>query len=189
MLAAREDRRDYLVQLGGQQYENNMTGRLFQGLEQRVVGLRRQHVRLIEDIHLVPTDGGGELDLLPELADIVYAAIGRRVHLDYIHRIPGDDSLAHVTLAAGVGCRPVLAVERRRQDPSGGRLAGPARPGQQIRMSDAVVGQGVLQRLGDVLLPDDVVKAPGAVLQTEGDVGHLMSTPLCTASRRHGIVL
>ncbi len=64
-------------------------------------------------------------------------------------------------MPARLGARPVLAVERARQDAGGGRLAAAAGAGEEVRVVDPVVGQGPLQRLGDVVLPMTSAKVSG----------------------------
>ena len=59
------------------------------------------------------------------------------------------------------------AVERLREDPRHRRLAGSARPGEEVRLAHLVVLDRVLQRPDDRLLPDDLVEALRAVLPVE----------------------
>ena len=52
----------------------------------------------------------------------------------------------------------VRAIERLGKDAGRRRLPDAARPGKQVRMSDAARLNGVAQRLSDAVLPDDFVK-------------------------------
>ncbi|GAA3052823.1 hypothetical protein GCM10020000_38030 [Streptomyces olivoverticillatus] len=78
--------------------------------------------------------------------------------------------LAGLALAAGGGRRPLLAVQAAGEDARAGRLAAAARPAEQVRVIDPVVAQRLLQRGGDMLLPDDLGEGLGAVaaVQREG---------------------
>ena len=52
VLRATADGRHDLVRLGRAQHENNVWRRFLEGLQQRVLGARRQHVDLVEDVDL-----------------------------------------------------------------------------------------------------------------------------------------
>ena len=56
---------------------------------------------------------------------------------------PLGDLDALLAGAVGVGRRALLAVERLGEDARGGGLAGAARPGEQVRVRDLAVGDGV----------------------------------------------
>jgi hypothetical protein len=56
------------------------------------------------------------------------------------------------------------AVECAGQDAGDGGLADAAMAGKDIAVGDAVLREGVEQGAGDVVLPDDVGEALGAVL-------------------------
>ena len=64
-LGAGRDRRRETVGFGRHQDEHRVRGRLFQGLQQRVRRLHRQHVRFIDDVDLVPALHRHEFDLFP----------------------------------------------------------------------------------------------------------------------------
>ena len=52
-VAAVDDRRQDLLRLGRGEHEDRVRRRLLEGLEERVPGLRREHVGLVEDVDLV----------------------------------------------------------------------------------------------------------------------------------------
>jgi len=62
--------------------ELGVGGRSFQGLEQGVERLCRQHVNFVDDVDLVSAGGRQVLDVLSELADIVDLAVGGAVDFD-----------------------------------------------------------------------------------------------------------
>ena len=109
--------------------------------------------------------------LLPQVARVVDAAVGRRVDLDDVDRPrpAASQVAAAVALAARVGDRSLLAVERPRQDPGARRLAAPARAAEEVGVVDAIAGQRGAQRLRDVLLPYDLGEGlrPVAAIERE----------------------
>ena len=86
----------------------------------------------------------------------------------------------------GVGVGPVLAVERLGQDPGGRSLADAAGAGEQIGVPDAVAGDRLLQRLGDVLLADELVERLRPIAPGDDDV--LAGVDASFASRLVAIV-
>ena len=132
----------------------------------------RDHVRLVDDVDLVAAAHRREERLLAQVAGVVDTAVGRRVDLDHVDRAraAAGQVAAAVALAARVGDRRLLAVERAGQDPGAGGLAAAARAGEEVGVVDPVVGERRAQRLGDVLLPDDLGEGlrPVAAVQREG---------------------
>ena len=173
MVGARADGRDDLLGLGGREDEAQVLRRLLDELEQRVEALRRDHVGLVDDVDLVAALDRREERLLPQVARVVDAAVGRRVDLDDVDRPrpAAGQVAAAVALAARVGDRRLLAVERPRQDPGARGLAAPARAAEQVGVVDPVAGQRGAQRLGDVLLPDDLGEGLRPVAAVEREWG------------------
>ena len=135
-----------------------MLGRLFERLEQGVERLLREHVDFVDDVDLVPRAAGPDGDVLPQLANLVDAAVAGAVDLQHVDIVAGGDAQADVALVARRRRRAVLAVERLGQDAGGRGLADAAGTGEQIGVADAVAGDGLLQRPGDVLLADQLVE-------------------------------
>ena len=99
LASAQNGRRD-LVRLGGGKDEDDMLGRLFEGLQQSVEGLGRQHVDFIDDVDFVATLGRPVADRFPQLADVVDAAVGGAVDFENVHRVALGDFPAVRTLIA-----------------------------------------------------------------------------------------
>ena len=57
VLDARADGGTDLLRVGRREHEHDVWWRLLEGLEQRSLGALREHVHLVEDVHLVPTRG------------------------------------------------------------------------------------------------------------------------------------
>ena len=84
-LAARLDGGRHLVRLGRRKDEHHMGRRLLQGLQQRIERLGGEHVHLIDDIDLVSAVHGRKLHGLPQLADLIDAAVRGRINLKHVH--------------------------------------------------------------------------------------------------------
>ena len=116
------------MSFGRREDENDVVGRLFQRLEQRVERLAGQHVDFVDDVHFRAELRRCKLDALAQFSDLVDAAIAGRIDL---HDVEGGalcDRNAGVAVTARVGARTVgLAVETLREDAGGGGLAGTAR--------------------------------------------------------------
>src|SRR3989304_1176362 len=97
-LTARGDGRRQLVRFGGRQDEDDVRRRLLQRLEEGVEGRLRQHVHLVDEVDLVVAGAGREGDLLAQAADLVDAAVARRVQLDEVHGAAGEEVEAGLAL-------------------------------------------------------------------------------------------
>ena len=157
-LAARKDRGGHLLQLGRGEDEDQMLGRLFDDLQQRIEGRDRKHMHLVDDIDALFYGRGREDGFLPQGADVVDAVVGGSVQLDHIEDRAIGDTAAGGAFSAGVAVHRVLAVDRAGEDARTGRFARSPRANKQIRVREPRCTHLVLQGLGDVLLADDVVK-------------------------------
>ena len=119
-VAAVDDRRQHLAGLGRGQDEDRVRRRLLEGLQERVPRLRREHVRLVEDVDLRAPADRRELDGVAQLADVVDRVVRRRVHLDDVERRRARDRHAGVADAARLGrrARPRSSGRRRGSSPS-----------------------------------------------------------------------
>ncbi len=165
VMRPRPDRPDDLLGLGRREDELQMLRRLLDDLEQGIEPRRGHHVRLVDDVDLVPAARRPEERLLPQLTGVVHATVRCGVDLDHIDRAPPVPGEIDARLARPAGRRSgtFFTVQAPRQDPRTGRLATAARPAEQIRVVDPVVPQRLLQRVGHVLLPDDLGEGLGSV--------------------------
>lgn len=174
VVGTRPDRPDDLLGFGGGEDELQMLGRLFDDLQQRVEAGRRDHVGLVDDVDLVPTAGGPEESLLSQVTGVVDTTVGRGVDLDDVDRtrpVPGQVP-ARLALSARGRRRPLLAVEAAGQNPRAGGLPAPARAAEQVRVIDPVVPQRLLQRVGYMLLPDDLGERLRAITAVQRERRH-----------------
>ncbi len=126
-LAARQHRHRHLAHLGRGEDELHMAGRLFQRLQQRVERALGEHVHLVDEVHLVAGDQWPIARALDDLADVVDAGIGGRVHLQHVRVPPFHDldavaaELGHVE--RGLVHAVAFVVQGPREDARRGGLA------------------------------------------------------------------
>ena len=119
-------------------------------------------VRLVDDVDAIATFAGSVRDLVAQVANIVDAAVGRRVDLDQVQRAAVERRQTQRAGVARIAVLGVLAVDGAVQDASDARLARAARPGEQVRVRWAAGLDRIAQGARDVLLADDVLEARGA---------------------------
>ena len=98
--------------------------------------------------------------VFPKLANLVDPVIGGPVDLDDVDilaDVHGDATIA-LTARLGRGLIHSVTVKRFGQYARHGRLTDAASTREKIRMSDPAGLDGVLQRLGDRILPDDIIE-------------------------------
>ena len=162
-LAPGQNRRRNLVQLRGRKNEQQMLRRLLDDLQQRVEGRNGEHMHLVDDIyphfHLRRRING----VVPQVADVVHAVVGRGVDLQHVHAGAGIDGLAGFADVAGVTVVGIQAVDRLRQNLGAAGLARAPGAGEQIRMAHFPGHDLGFQGLRHRHLPGNVVKGLGAV--------------------------
>ena len=97
-LAARNYRRENLVQLGGCQDELNVLGRLLKRFQKRVECRGGEHMHLVDDVHAVFAAYRGVVYLIAKLAHVVNAVVACRVHFDDIRSGAAFDFAAALAL-------------------------------------------------------------------------------------------
>ena len=170
-LAARADRAQELGGIGRAEHEDDVRRRLLERLQERVRGVRRERVRLVQDVDLVAALGRLLRDAFANLADVVDAAVRGGVHLDHVERGRIVDAQADRARAVGLRGRAALAVERLREDLGERRLARAARPREQVGMRDAALIDRGSERAHDVILTHHVrerARAVGAIQRGHG---------------------
>ena len=130
VVGAGPDRWEHAVRLGGREDEHQELGRFLDELEQGVETLRRHHVRLVDDVDLVPVPTPGRRRPVPQVARVVDAAVAGRVDLDHVDRARRRSGPARRTsrirrTASAVG--PLDAIQRAGQDAGAGGLAAASR--------------------------------------------------------------
>ena len=168
-LTSGQDGGQNLMLLSRGQDEDDMCGRLLQSLEERVEGCLRQHVYLVDDEHLVFSHLRGDARLLHECLYLLHSIVAGSIKLKYVVRALLVESLAALTLAAGiaVGSR-VHAVYNFCEDAGTGGLAHSSWSAKQICVRQLTTSHGILQRCRKRLLTHYRVEGHWPVL-TRGD--------------------
>ena len=163
--------------LRGAENEDDVRRRLLERLQQRVGGVGRERVGLVEDVDAIPTKDGLLVDAITNLADVINATVAGCIELEDVERSAVGDRAARLALEARRGRRCVegLTVERLAEDLGERRFARTARAGKEVRMAHATLLNRVRQGLHDVALADDVREVLRTVLTVER--GHVVSLP------------
>ena len=170
-LGAADDRGRHLVGIGRGQDEDDVVRRLLDELEQRVEGVRAQHVDLVDDVDPLAELRGRRQRAHDEVAGVLDGAMRRRIDLDDVERPPLADGRAGragvARLAVGAEVR---AVDRLGQDARGRGLAGSARPDEEVGVGQAVAAHRAAQGDDDRVLPDELREALGTEATVERGV-------------------
>ena len=176
------------MRLGGREDEADAGRRFLEDLQQRVEGLARQALRLVDDVDLLAALHRRGRRLLAQLAGVLDAAVARRVDLDDVEVGALADRHALLARAARLGRRPLLAVDHLREDARGRGLARASRPAEQERVVQPVLADRAGERADDVVLPEHlggrlrpVPPVQGLVLRL---VRHVPSLPGSSPSPR-----
>lgn len=147
------------------QNENGVCRRFFQCFQKRVERLRRQHMHLVDDEHLVFSDLRRDANLLNERADMLHAVVRSRIKFKNAERGIFGESRATRAGSAGlvVGGRGE-AVQHFGEDAGVRGFAHTARAAKQERVRDMAARNGVFQRLRNMLLTNHLVEFGGAIL-------------------------
>ena len=160
------------MQLRCRENEQQMLRRLLDDLQQRVEGRNGEHMHLVDDIHphfhLRRRING----VVPQVADVVYAVVGRGVDLQHVHAGAGIDGLAGFADVAGVTVVGIQAVDRLRQNLSAAGLARAPGAGEQIRMADTVMLNLICQSSHYVILTFDIREIIRSELSVKSSVTH-----------------
>ncbi|SHW80470.1 Uncharacterised protein [Mycobacteroides abscessus subsp. abscessus] len=186
VMGTRPDGRQHLLRLGGGEHEDQVLRRLLDDLEQRVETGVGHHVRFVDDEDAVPRLRRRVERAVPELTGVVDTTVAGGVEFDDVDvaRPVRRERHARMALAARIGRRPLLTVQRAGQDARRRRLATTARPGEQVGMVDPARFERVAQRLGDMLLPDYLSETCRSVLAVESHGRRLPSgSDSCSGAR------
>ena len=172
-----------LVRLGGGEHEDHVVGRLFESFEERVLRARRQHVDLVEEVHLGPARGA-ERDLGEQVAHVVDPIVRRGVKLVEIERGAFLDRFARGAQTARLAVDRVLAVENLGEYAGQGGLARATGAREQVQVSDPVLADRVAKGAHDVLLAAYGVEPAGSVAPVQRLVLHGWILPTGTTDAR-----
>ena len=135
-----------------------MRRRLFEGFQQRVKTMRRQHVHFVDEIDFESSLGRRVLHIVEQFAGVVDFGARRGVDFDEVDEIALVDAAAGHALAARFGTHALLAVQRLGENPRQRGLAHAARAGEQERVVHALAVEAVDQRRDHMFLADDLLE-------------------------------
>ncbi len=145
---------------------------LLDQLEQRVEGVRAQHVDLVDDVDPPTQLRRRGQRAHHQVAGILDQAVAGGVDLDHVERAALADRDAG---GAGVARLAILAeggaVDGLGQDAGGGRLPGPAWTHEQVGVGEAVAGHRPAQCGHDRVLPDELGEALRPEAPIDGAAG------------------
>ena len=164
-LATRQDGGDNLLLLGGGENEDGILGRLLKGLEKRIKRRLRQHVNLVDDEHAIPSHLRRNTHLVGEVAYLIHRIVARSIELQDVVGPLLIEGLARLALVARltVGTQ-VLTVDGLGKDARTSGLAHTTRAAKQVGMSQLLVLDSCLQRVGQRLLTHHSSKTRWTVL-------------------------
>ena len=170
VVGARADGADDLLGLGGREDELHVLGRLLDDLEQGVEALRRDHVRLVDDVDLVAALCRAVRGPFAQVTGVVDTTVARGVDLDHVDRAGAAPRQRDARVAGAARLRggAGLAVQAARQDAGAGGLPAATGAAEQVGVVDPPGAQRLHERLGHVLLPDDVDERLGPVAAVQG---------------------
>ncbi len=116
-------------------------------------------MHLVDDVDLVFSLCRGVGYLVDDLSDIVHTVVGSRIDLDDIHAGSRRDCFTNTALPTGSVLCGVFAIHCFRKNLRHGSLTGTSRSGKQIRVTDPVRPQLILQCGHDVVLTFDIRKS------------------------------
>ena len=170
--AARQHRDRKLLGVRRREQELHMGRRLFQRLEQCVEALLREHVHLVDEVHLVTAAGRRELDVVHQVACLVYLRTGCSIHLEQVDEPARVDLDARAALAARLRGDAGIAIDAFREDSSKRRLADPTGAGEEEGVVESIRVQRIDERARDVRLPDELLEVAGTPLSGKHLIAH-----------------
>ena len=170
--ASREDGDREALGIGGGEQELDVRWRLLERLQERVEAVAREHVHLVDEVHLEAGPNRGILDVVEEIPRLLHPGAGSCVHLDEIDMAAFVDLAAGPALTAGLRRRTALAVQTLCEDPGDGGLAHPAGAREEVGVVQAVAFECVDEGAHDVFLAHDRVEVSRTPLAGQRLVGH-----------------
>src|ERR1700686_556492 len=131
-------------------------------------------MRFVENVNLEAIARRAIARRLAQFANLVNAAVGGRVDLDYVDRVSGANLGAGFANAARLRHRPVgrAAIQSRRQNARHGGLSNAAMPAEDVAVRGPSLFQGILQGARDVLLSDHLGELLRTIFTRQDGVAH-----------------
>ncbi len=171
------------MRVGGCQQKLDVGRGFFQCLQQRIEAAGRQHVHLVDQIHLVTPLGRRVLNVVQQLAGIFDLGSRRGIDFDQVDEAPLVNRLTARALATR-GRRDALvttpiggAVQALGQYPCQGGLADATRAGEQVRVVQTPLVKSIDQGALDMGLPHKLVECAWPPFTGQNLIAHGAKLP------------
>lgn len=145
-----------------------MLRRFFQGFQEGVESRRRQHVHLVDDIHLVFANLWRDTYLFNQGTDVFDRVVGSGIQLMDIIRTLFVECLARFTFIARLSFRRGMqAVDGLGKDTCAGGFSYPSRTAEQVGVRQFMVGNGIFRVVVNARCPTTVSKVDGRYLRAD----------------------
>jgi len=137
--------------------------------QKRVERRGREHVDFVDDVDLVASARWRISHAIADLAHVVDAGVGRRVHFQHVHVPAFHDRLAMHAHHRHVDGRPLhrtirqFVIQRPGENPRGRGLSDPAHPGQNPCLRNPAGFERVRNGADHGILADQILETGGAV--------------------------
>lgn len=132
-------------------------------------------MHFVDQIYLVTPLGRRVSNVFTELADVFDTVVAGTINLDHIETVAAGNLAAVIAFAAWRYRGSFHAIERLCQNPCGRCFSDAARADEEVRVSEAILCDGVFQRARDVRLPDQIIESLGSVFPRENLVTHALN--------------
>src|SRR2546426_4174604 len=151
-----------------------MTWRLLQSFEQCIEGRVGNLVSFIKNVNFEAVPRWPIACGFAQFANLVDAAIRSRVNFNHVNSIPGANFRARVAYAARLRHRLIRgpAIQSHGQNARHRRFPNPAVPAKDVAVRRPPLLNGILERAGNMLLPDYLGKFLRTVLTRQDLIAH-----------------
>ena len=170
--AARQHSGGYFFRVCRSQQKFDVLGRLFECLQQRIERILRQHVHLVNEVHLVAAACGRVLHVIEQVASIVDFGPGCCVDFNQIDEPAFIDLTTGTAFAAGFSGDSCLTVQCFGQNACDRRLADSASSCKQIGVMQSTGIECIHQCLEHVLLTHRLREVFGPPLTGKDKIAH-----------------
>src|SRR5690349_20478067 len=174
MLAPRPDRLRNVFRRGCRHHEHDVRRWFLQGLEQRIERSVCNLVGLVENVNLEAVACRTIPCRLPQLANLIDAAVRCSVNFNHIDRTSSPHFSARFANPARFRYWPVggAAIQSHCENAGNGRLTNPSMPAEDIAMSNPLLLDGIFQCTCDMVLANYVREALRTVFARQDLVAH-----------------
>jgi len=128
-------------------------------------------VHFIDDVNLEARPTGADVDIAPQLANLINPAIARTVEFQNVDIFATGNREADIALVAGVGSGPLLAVEAFRKDSGGGSFPGSAGARKEVGMAHATLLNRIAQGSHNMSLANQITECLRTIPPSDNRVG------------------